>query len=113
MRKERLLSFVAGDFIKHVDVTKVGRESKIRSIANRFCIPCKRQAFARTSGRMTCTRSTAITFLSQLLARPAQFFNHLQHAQMLLCAFFEAQLQIFVQERAIHIAHKLPHNVIL
>jgi len=42
MRKERLLSFVAGDFTKHVDVTKVGRESKIQSIANRFCIPRSR-----------------------------------------------------------------------
>jgi len=39
MRKKRLISFVAGDFTKHVDVTKVGRESKIQSIANRFCNP--------------------------------------------------------------------------
>jgi len=39
MRNERLISFVAGDFTKHVDVTKVGRESKIQSIAKSFLYP--------------------------------------------------------------------------
>jgi hypothetical protein len=60
---------------------------------------------------MTCARSTAITFLSQLFARPAQFFNHLQHTLMLSRALFEAQLQIFAQQRAIDIAHKIAHVV--
>ena len=61
---------------------------------------------ARTSGGMTCARSTAITFLSQLFARPPQFFHHLQHTQMLSRALFEGELQIFAQQRAIHIGHK-------
>ena len=49
----------------------------------------------------------AITLLSQLFAGAPQFFNHLQHAQMLSRALFEAQLQIFAQQRAIHIAHEI------
>jgi hypothetical protein len=53
-----------------------------------------KSTFARTSGGMTCARSTAITFLSHLFARPPQFFHELQHAQMLSRALFEAQLQV-------------------
>jgi len=49
--------------------------------------------------------------LSQLFARPPQFFNHLQHAQMLSRALFEAQLKILAQQCAIHIAHVLAHAV--
>jgi hypothetical protein len=72
-----------------------------------------KSAFARTSGGMTCARSTAITFLSHLFARPPQFFHELQHAQMLSRALFEAQLQVFAQLPAIDIAHKIVHAVVV
>jgi hypothetical protein len=72
-----------------------------------------KSTFARTSGGMTCARSTAITFLSHLFARPPQFFHELQNAQMLSRALFEAQLQVFAQQRAIDIEHKIPHGIVL
>jgi hypothetical protein len=70
-----------------------------------------KSTFARTSGGMTCSRSTAITFLSLLFARPAQFFNRSQHAQMFSRAFFEAQLQIYPQQTAIDVLHQSAHGV--
>ena len=48
-RQKRLISFAAGDFAKEIDVTKVGRESKIQSVANCFSIPCKRQTRRRVA----------------------------------------------------------------
>ena len=36
MRQERLMSFATSYFAKQVEITKVGRESKIQSVANLF-----------------------------------------------------------------------------
>ena len=49
MRQERLISFATSNFAKQVDITKVGRESKIQSVANCFSIPCKRQTRRRVA----------------------------------------------------------------
>ena len=42
MRQECLVSFATSNFAQQVDITEVGRESKIQSVANCFVIPCKR-----------------------------------------------------------------------
>jgi len=39
MRKERLISLVAGDFTKHGDVTDRRRQSKIQAMADCFGVP--------------------------------------------------------------------------
>jgi hypothetical protein len=51
MRQERLICFSASNFATQVDITKVGRESKIQSITNCFSIPCKRQTQWRCEAR--------------------------------------------------------------
>src|SRR5438270_2396971 len=70
-----------------------------------------KSTFASTSGEMTCARSTAIAFLSQLFACSSQLFNHLQHAQMLSSALLKSQLEIFAQQTAINIAYVIAHRV--
>ena len=89
----------------------VGKSIAFETDGESFDVDGVKSTFARTSGGMTCARSTAITFLSQLFARPPQFFNHLQHAQMLSRALFERQLQVFAQQCAIHIAYEIGHAV--
>jgi hypothetical protein len=49
MLQEFLISFATSNFAKQVDITKVGRKSKIQSVKNCFSIPCKWQARRRVA----------------------------------------------------------------
>ena len=49
MREECLVSFTTSNFAKQVDITKVGRKSKIQSVTNCFSIPCKWKARRRVA----------------------------------------------------------------
>jgi len=47
--EECLVSFATSNLAKQVDITKVGRKSKIQSVTNCFSIPCKWQARRRVA----------------------------------------------------------------